>query len=81
MGLADTAANDNAAVARLIDGLHRINADLNVPTPKSYGIDAKRWDELIPFMTEQALASGSPCNNPRVPEAAEIQDIYRKIWA
>jgi alcohol dehydrogenase class IV len=81
MGLAEPGTKDEAAVARLIDALHRINADLDVPTPKSYGIDAKRWDELIPLMAEQALASGSPRNNPRVPEAAEIQEIYRKIWA
>ena len=31
-------------------------------------------------MAEQALASGSPGNNPRVPEAAEIVGLYREVW-
>jgi alcohol dehydrogenase class IV len=31
-------------------------------------------------MAEQALASGSPQNNPRVPTAAEIVDLYKAIW-
>ena len=29
---------------------------------------------------EQALASGSPGNNPRVPTAAEIVGLYREVW-
>jgi len=28
----------------------------------------------------QALASGSPANNPRVPTTAEIVDLYRRVW-
>jgi alcohol dehydrogenase class IV len=31
-------------------------------------------------MAEQALASGSPANNPRVPNSQEIVAIYEKIW-
>jgi alcohol dehydrogenase class IV len=36
--------------------------------------------EVIPTMTTQALASGSPQNNPRIPSAAEIEQLYREIW-
>jgi alcohol dehydrogenase class IV len=32
------------------------------------------------LMAEQALASGSPGNNPRVPTAAEIVGLYREVW-
>ncbi len=32
-------------------------------------------------MAEQALASGSPGNNPRVPNAEEIAALYREVWA
>jgi len=32
-------------------------------------------------MAAQALASGSPQNNPRVPTAEEIEDIYRQVWS
>jgi alcohol dehydrogenase class IV len=32
-------------------------------------------------MAAQALASGSPANNPRVPTAAEIEALYDEVWA
>ena len=32
-------------------------------------------------MAEQALASGSPGNNPRIPDAETIQSLYRQAWA
>jgi alcohol dehydrogenase class IV len=31
-------------------------------------------------MTQQALDSGSPNNNPRIPNAAEIKGLYQKVW-
>ena len=31
-------------------------------------------------MVQQALASGSPANNPRVPSEAEIERLYLEIW-
>ena len=32
-------------------------------------------------MATQALASGSPNNNPRIPTADEIETLYRQVWA
>jgi len=81
MGVAAAAEEDQAAVALLVAALRDINRDLLVPTPKSYGIDAARWNALLPLMAEQAIASGSPGNNPRVPDAATIQSLYREAWA
>lgn len=49
-------------------------------SPRAYGIDERRWQELLPVMAGQALASGSPANNPRVPSASEIEDLYRQAW-
>jgi alcohol dehydrogenase class IV len=31
-------------------------------------------------MADQALASGSPANNPRVPDADDIIQLYKKLW-
>lgn len=81
MGLASEAESDQGAVGRLVEALHRINHDLKVPSPCAYGIDKARWDELLPLMAEQALASGSPANNPRVPDAETIVELYRQAWA
>ncbi|GAB0113237.1 iron-containing alcohol dehydrogenase [Acidisoma sp. C75] len=80
MGIAAETEGDQAAAARLTEALATLNRDLAVPTPKSYGIDPARWEALLPLMAEQALASGSPANNPRVPEAAEIIALYREVW-
>lgn len=81
MGVAVMGESDQAAVERLVAALRAINRDLQVPTPKSYGIDAARWTSLLPLMAEQALASGSPANNPRIPDAAAIAALYREAWA
>jgi alcohol dehydrogenase class IV len=81
MGLADDDEADQSAVARLVEALHQINGDLSVPSPRDYGIDPHRWAELIPLMAQQALASGSPANNPRLANTAEIEALYRQAWS
>jgi alcohol dehydrogenase class IV len=80
MGVASEAEGHQAAVARLIAELHALNTDLSVPSPAAYGLDAARYAELIPTMAAQALASGSPGNNPRVPSAEEIATLYREAF-
>ena len=80
MGLAEANEGDQAAVARLIEALYAINRDLAVPSPRQYGIDPDRWTALLPLMADQAIASGSPANNPRVPDAATIIELYRQAW-
>jgi alcohol dehydrogenase class IV len=79
MGLAG--GNDAEAVRALVAELRRLNQDLGIPTPKAHGIDEKRWTELLPTMAAQAIASGSPANNPRVPNPGEIVEIYKQAWA
>lgn len=81
MGVAAEGEGDEAAVERLIAALRALNADLEVPGPRAYGIDPARWSDLLPTMARQALASGSPANNPREPSAAEIEALYREVWA
>ena len=74
----DTAAD--AAVASLITELRQLNTDLQVPSPRSYGIEKDKYFSLLSIMAEQALASGSPNNNPRVPSAEDITQLYREAW-
>src|SRR6516165_7342082 len=80
MGVAEEGEGSQSAVARLLDELRRLNQDLAVPTPRAWGIDARRYEELLPVMASQALASGSPGNNPRVPTPEEIIDLYRRAY-
>jgi alcohol dehydrogenase class IV len=81
MGWAEPDDADQVAGSKLLDGLRQLNTDLKVPTPKVYGIDEEKFEGLLQTMAEQALASGSPNNNPRVPVASEIVAIYREIYA
>jgi alcohol dehydrogenase class IV len=81
MGVARAEEGDQSAVVRLVEELAALNRDLEVPTPASHGIDGDRWHSLIPLMCEQALASGSPANNPRVPTVDEMAHLYRQVWA
>lgn len=81
MGIAHEDEGDQAAAARLVEELRALNRDLVVPTPRSYGLDEATWRALIPTMAEQALGSGSPANNPRVPSKDEIMALYEEVWA
>ena len=81
MGVIDAGASDEAAGVALVAALRQLSVDLQVPTPSRYGIDRDRWEGLLATMAAQALASGSPANNPRVPSEAEMVALYRQVWA
>lgn len=80
MGVASATDSDAVANEKLLQELRQLNIDLEVPTPKSYGIDKDRYFELLPTMAQQAQASGSPGNNPRVPTIEEMVALYEEIW-
>lgn len=71
---------DQLAGARLIEELETINADLGVPSPEAFGIARESWDGRLSVMASQALASGSPANNPAVPDADAIMSLYEAIY-
>jgi alcohol dehydrogenase class IV len=81
VGFAGPGDSDEAAAGKLADGLAGWNRALAVPTPPAHGIDPAAWEGKLDLMADQALASGSPANNPRVPDKAEIIALYRAVWA
>ncbi|MEE1824010.1 iron-containing alcohol dehydrogenase [Streptomyces sp. BE20] len=80
LGAATATDADEVAAGKLVDALRGLCQDLDVPTPRAHGIDQEAWTRLTPLMAEQALASGSPANNPAVPTADQIQDLYAGIY-
>jgi alcohol dehydrogenase class IV len=80
MDIARADDKDELAVEQLICALYTRNAELEVPTPREFGLREEEYMSLIPVMAAQALASGSPQNNPRIPTAKEIEAIYRQCW-
>lgn len=73
----DTTENANL---KLLQELSALNEELEVPTPAQYGIEKTKFFSLLTEMAEQAISSGSPNNNPRVPSKNEIIEIYKKLW-
>ncbi|MFT7561908.1 MAG: alcohol dehydrogenase class IV [Flavobacteriales bacterium] len=80
IGVADKGDSVNVANQKLMNELIAINEELQVPTPKQFGIEKKAFFDALDLMAEQALASGSPNNNPRVPSREEIVGIYKQLW-
>ena len=80
MEVASKEDSDEDANKKLLIELEDINKELNVPTPKEFGINEKDFMNNLEIMAEQALASGSPGNNPRVPDNKEIINIYKLLW-
>lgn len=81
MGLATAANSDTAAGQALVDGLVQLNQDLHVPTlAECLRHELAGFRQYTPKMAEDALASGSPGNNPRIPTADEIVTLYEQAW-
>jgi alcohol dehydrogenase class IV len=80
IGFAALTDEDGMAAAKLVTGLERLNKELAVPTPAEYGITQSAWTGKIALMALQAIASGSPANNPVVPGADQIVGLYKEVW-
>ena len=80
IGFAAPTDTDAVAAAKLVTGLETLNKELSVPTPAEFGIIEADWNGKMALMAEQALASGSPNNNPRVPNVEEMMTLYREVW-
>jgi alcohol dehydrogenase class IV len=80
MGVATQEDSDDVANQKLLNELQALNDELKVPTPEEFGIERDTFFDLLPVMAEQSLASGSPGNNPRVPSAEDIIELYKQLW-
>lgn len=70
--------SDATACKKLVENLMLLNADLKVPSPSSLGKIG--GTDIFHVMATQAIASGSPQNNPKVPTQEEIVQLYQDIW-
>ena len=81
MGLCAANASDASAAASLVEGLEKLNARLEVPRIRDFkGATLEVFEAALEKMASDALASGSPANNPVVPTASEIVQLYREAW-
>ncbi|AMN49657.1 iron-containing alcohol dehydrogenase [Psychrobacter sp. P2G3] len=80
LGIAKHSETDDQANVSLVDYLKSLNNELQVPTLAQFGVQKADFDELINTMCEQAFASGSPNNNPRIPSLEEMIQLYTLLW-
>ena len=55
--------------------------DIEIPSLEELGVEEEKLAELAPQMAEDALASGSPANNPRQATKEEIVELYKLAYA
>ena len=81
MGVAGENQDDDSAWLALVGGLEQLNRQLEVPRLRDC-VEAGKgaFEAALEKMAEDALASGSPQNNPVVPTAVEIAELYRESW-
>ncbi len=80
MGVATEQDSNEVANQKLLSELHALNDELAVPTPQQFGIKRDDFFEVCQTMAEQALASGSPGNNPIEPSISDMVAIYQGLW-
>jgi len=73
LSLMDAAYTAAKAVKRLVESL-------KIPSLKGLGVDEEKFNKVVEQMAKDALASGSPNNNPRKASLEEIGELYRKAY-
>lgn len=77
MGEDTTGLNDLEAAQLAAESISGLIQDVEIPSLKELGVEKQRLDELAPRMAEDAIASGSPGNNPRQATKEEIIELYK----
>ncbi|MBL8798380.1 MAG: iron-containing alcohol dehydrogenase [Planctomycetia bacterium] len=65
----------------IVGALRHLNRDVGIPKLRNLNVPAERFESLLDKMAADALASGSPANNPRQASAEEIVALYRRVYA
>lgn len=81
MGAASALDSDESAAASAVRAVRNLCSRAEVPTLAAWGIDRKAFRDSAPKMARDALASGSPANNPRLASEADIVNLYESVIA
>mmetsp|Transcript_28401 Transcript_28401/g.35129 ORF Transcript_28401/g.35129 Transcript_28401/m.35129 type:complete len:398 (-) Transcript_28401:148-1341(-) len=65
---------------RLISYLRELNDILQIETISQCIVDENEYVKAIPLMADQAIASGSHLNNPRVPNKDELENLFMDVY-
>lgn len=76
--LLDSSQEEAAEFA--VQSVKKLCVNLNIPNLKGWGIPEVEFERLVEKMAKDAIESGSPGNNPKVPSDKEIVDLYRVCY-
>jgi alcohol dehydrogenase class IV len=81
MGFGNEADSHEKAGQALVKGLGELNEKLGIPRlGDAVKGDLSLFDKKVEKMARDALASGSPNNNPIVPDVRQVIDLYHQAW-
>ena len=63
-----------------VTAVERLVTDIQMPRLGEIGIDRQTFENVIEQMAADAIASGSPANNPRQATSEEIVALYRQCF-
>ncbi|MBM7608832.1 alcohol dehydrogenase [Lysinibacillus composti] len=69
--------SDEVVAEKTVLSIKHLCIELGIPNLQSWGINEEQFENSLEKMATDALASGSPGNNPRVPTKEEIIELYR----
>ncbi|MGG3471388.1 iron-containing alcohol dehydrogenase [Neobacillus pocheonensis] len=72
--------SDEAAAEAAVIAVKRLCNVLNIPNLQEWGIQKDNFVRVIGKMAADALNSGSPDNNPKVPSKEEIERLYQVCY-
>ncbi len=59
-----------------VNAIKELCQKLNIPNLKGWGIEQKAFENVVEKMASDAIESGSPANNPRIPTHSELVELY-----
>eukprot|EP00930_Biecheleria_cincta_P060859 TRINITY_DN46444_c0_g1_i1.p1 TRINITY_DN46444_c0_g1~~TRINITY_DN46444_c0_g1_i1.p1 ORF type:complete len:391 (-),score=69.37 TRINITY_DN46444_c0_g1_i1:277-1449(-) len=80
LNFVDNKLDNEAAAAAFPQALIDLTTELKVPTLQEFGVQEDKFKKLLSQMAADAIASGSPNNNPIIPSNAQVADLYNEIW-
>lgn len=81
IGIDTQGIGDLAAAEAGLREIKHLIRDLKVPSLKDLGVEKSKLERIVGQMAKDAIASGSPGNNPRIPTEQEIVELYYIAYA
>ncbi|MFE4429119.1 iron-containing alcohol dehydrogenase [Peribacillus butanolivorans] len=68
------------AASVAVESVKALCQKLNIPNLEGWGIEEEKFNLSVSKMARDAIDSGSPTNNPRVPTKQELEELYHTCY-